>query len=299
MDIKQAKTIIIRILEESKIILLEYILTKKVLWLALASLPFSLYFITTAVPNFYVSAVVLAIDEEPQTTSKMETLASVFTSGAKEGAQKNAKFISSAKSSDTALALWDKWALRLFNGDPKNKDVDKISQRHTVLQRTSAWLGGYDLPKYLTFLDLQNYIRSGIVFTIDFQAYEIEIGMFSRDVDFTKEFLNDVIMVADSVAKKQQINKSKVLIKTLKRDLQNAKNSSIVGIFSEKINNEYYKIATLDNEMPYYITYLDKPRSSPYPVSPNILAIIFSNLILFIFIGVGINFWNKNKDDIW
>ena len=91
MDIKQAKTIIKRILEESKIILLEYILTKKVLWLALASLPFSLYFVTTAVPNFYVSAIVLPIDEEPQTTSKMETLASVFTSGAKEGAQKNAK----------------------------------------------------------------------------------------------------------------------------------------------------------------------------------------------------------------
>jgi hypothetical protein len=299
MDIKQAKTIIIRILQECKIILLEYILTKKVLWLALASLPFSLYFISTAVPNFYVSAVILPTDTEPQTASKIETLASVFTSSAKEGGSKNAKFISSAKSSDTAKALWDKWALTLFNGDPKNKDVDKIPQRHSVVQRTTAWLVGYDLPEYLTYLDLQSYIRSSIRFTIDFNAFEIDVRTYSSNVDLTIEFLDDVIMAADSVAKKQQIIKSEVLIKTLKRDITNAKNSSIIGIFSEKINNEYYKIATLDNDLPYYITYIDRPRSSPYPISPNVLAIIFSNLILFIFIGVGINFWKKNKDDIW
>ena len=64
-------------------------------------------------------------------------------------------------------------------------------------------------------------------------------------------------------------------------------------------NSEYFKIATLDNDLPYFISILDAPRSDPYPISPNLLYIILSNLIIFSFIGIFIEFFRKNKDDLW
>jgi hypothetical protein len=299
MDISQIKTIAIRALKELKIVILEYVFTKKVLWLALASLPFSTYLVITAQPNFYVSATILPVDTEPQTSTKVESLAAVFTSARKDGAQKNAKWISSLRSSDTAIEMWDRWALRLYNSDPDNIDVNKIPQRHTFTRKFASWIGGYSLPKYRTSYDLQQYIKNAVETKIDFDAYELQVWMYSTNVELTKEFLNDVILSADRNAKRMAMERSRAIIAALKRDLTEAKNSSIMTVFSEKINNEYYNIASLNNELPYFITYLDTPRANPYPVSPNILAIYLSNLIIFIFIGVGINFWQKNKDEIW
>ena len=143
------------------------------------------------------------------------------------------------------------------------------------------------------------YIKNAVETKIDFDAYELQVWMYSTNVELTKEFLNDVILSADRNAKRMAMERSRAIIAALKRDLTEAKNSSIMTVFSEKINNEYYNIASLNNELPYFITYLDTPRANPYPVSPNILAIYLSNLIIFIFIGVGINFWQKNKDEIW
>ena len=299
MDIKQLKVIIKRILEETKVILVDYVFTKRVLWLALASLPFSTYLIITAQPNFYVSATILPVDTDPQTSTKVENLASMFTSSAKEGAQKNVKWISSLRSGDTAIELWDRWGLRLFNSDPENKDVNKIIQNHKFINKLGSWVGGYSLPKYRTYYDLQQFIKSSVETRIDFDAYEITIWMYSSNVELTKEFLDDVILGADRNAKKIAMKRSREIISTLKKDLETSKNASIMTVFSEKINNEYYTIASLDNELPYFITYLDKPRANPYPLSPNIIAITLSNLIIFIFIGIGIGFWKKNKHEIW
>ena len=117
----------------------------------MASLPLSTYLIITASPNFYISAVVLPVDTDPQTQTKVESLASVFSSARKDGAQKNTKWLSSLRSTDTAMEMWDRWALRLYNSDPKNTDVNKIPQNHTFMQKLGSWIGGYSLPKYKTY----------------------------------------------------------------------------------------------------------------------------------------------------
>lgn len=299
MEIKQIKSIIKRVLDETKLIFLDYVFTKKVLWLALASLPLSTYLIITASPNFYISAVVLPVDTDPQTQTKVESLASVFSSARKDGAQKNTKWLSSLRSTDTAMEMWDRWALRLYNSDPKNTDVNKIPQNHTFMQKLGSWIGGYSLPKYKTYHDLHQYIRTQIKVDIDFDAYEIRVWIQSTNVELAADFLNDVIITADRNAKNIAKERSRVIIAALKKDLVGVKNSSIMTVFSEKINNEYYTLASLTNDLPYYITYLDRPHANPYPSSPNILAILFSNLITFIFIGIALNFWQKNKHDIW
>ena len=67
----------------------------------------------------------------------------------------------------------------------------------------------------------------------------------------------------------------------------------------EKLDVEYYKIASLDNNLPYFIFVLDTPRSSPHPISPNVLFVILANLIIFTFIGIFVGFFQKNKNDLW
>jgi len=162
-----------------------------------------------------------------------------------------------------------------------------------------SWIGGYELPRFYTYYDLQTYIQSSVKVNKDMYGYELLVSMFSSNKDFAINFLDDVIRASDLVAKKSEIKKARAKISALTRDLASLKNSSMTSAFSERINSEYFKIASLDNDLPYFISVLDPPRSSPYPISPNILFIILSNLIIFIFIGVSIEFFRKNKDDLW
>ena len=147
--------------------------------------------------------------------------------------------------------------------------------------------------------DVEQIIRDLVEIEVDMREYEILVHMYSSNVDFTISFLDDVIRAGDTVAKKVEIRKSRAIIEALKRDLASSKNASIMSAFSDRINSEYYKIASLDNDLPYFIFVLDTPRSSPYPISPNILFIILANLIIFTVIGIFVGFFQKNKNDLW
>jgi hypothetical protein len=172
-------------------------------------------------------------------------------------------------------------------------------QEHKLLDRLMSWIGGYELPMYFTYHDLQTYIRNTVKINIDLYGYEVMVHMYSSNTDFAINFLDDVIRSGDLVAKNLEIKKSRANISALTRDLASLKNSSMTSAFSERINSEYYKIATLDNDLPYFYSVLDAPRSSPYPISPNMLFILLSNLIIFSFLGMFIEFFQKNKDDLW
>ena len=298
MDIKDFKAIVKRVVTESKVMIFEYIITKRVLIFAIISIPLSVFLIVTAQPNFVVSSTIHPTDTDPISNSKVQGLLA-FTTAANAGISQNTKFLLSLRSSDTAEEMWDRWGLRLFNADPKNSDVSKMPQEHSFIARLGSWIGGYELPKYKTYFDLQDYIQNVVQTKVDFVDYETRVWMYTSNIETSKEFINDVILSADRTAKRKEIQKSQEIIKTLKRDLDDAKNASIVTVFSERINSEYYNIAALNNELPHFVTYINTPRGDPYPVSPNILAILISNLIIFIFLGIGISFWQKNKDDIW
>lgn len=299
MDIKDIKQIAIDYLAHAKTFVLEYCLTKTVLIGAISSIFFSVFVLFNTTPVFHVTSVVLPVDAEPQRRGNITGFAELLTSAAMEGAQKNSKFITSVRSADTAIELWDEWGLKIFNSDPKNTDPDKILVEHKFLDKLMSWIGDYDLPLYYNYLDLQDYIRDLVEIEVDMREYEIMVHMYSSNVDFTISFLDDVIRAGDTVAKKVEIRKSRAIIEALKRDLASSKNASIMSAFSDRINTEYYKIASLDNDLPYFIFVLDTPRSSPYPISPNVLFVILANLIIFTFIGIFIGFFQKNKNDLW
>lgn len=300
INIKNIKQIVIEYSANFKKFILEYCLTKTVLIMALFSFIFSTVVLFNSTPVFHITSVVLPVNQQPQNQTSASQFAQLLTSaGTTQGAKHDTKFSSSVRSADTAIMLWDKWSLQIFNSDPKNKDSNKIVQEHKLLDRLMSWIGGYELPMYFTYHDLQTYIRNSVKIDTDLYGYEVMVHMYSPNTDFAINFLDDVIRTGDLVAKNFEIKKSRANISALTRDLASLKNSSMTSAFSDRINSEYYKIATLDNDLPYFISVLDTPRSSPYPISPNMLFILLSNLIIFSFLGMFIEFFQKNKDDLW
>ena len=300
INIRNIKQIAIEYSANFKKFILEYCLTKTVLIMALFSFIFSTVVLFNSTPVFHITSVVLPVSQQPQNQTSASQFAQLLNSASSsQGAQLHTKFSSSVRSADTAIMLWDKWGLKIFNSDPGNKDSNKIVREHKLLDRLMSWIGGYELPMYFTYHDLQTYIRNSVKINTDIKAYEVIVSMYSSNTDFAINFLDDVIRTGDLVAKNFEIKKSRANISALTRDLASLKNSSMTSAFSERINSEYYKIATLDNDLPYFISVLDTPRSSPYPISPNMLFILLSNLIIFSFLGIFIEFFQKNKDDLW
>ena len=300
INIKNIKQIALEYSANFKKFILEYCLTKTVLVMALFSFIFSTVVLFNSTPVFHITSVVLPVNQQPQNQTSASQFAQLLTSaGTTQGAKHDTKFSSSVRSADTAIMLWDKWSLQIFNSDPKNKDSNKIVQEHKLLDRLMSWIGGYELPMYFAYHDLQTYIRNKVKINTDLYGYEVMVHMYSSNTDFAINFLDDVIRTGDLVAKNFEIKKSRANISALTRDLASLKNSSMTSAFSDRINSEYYKIATLDNDLPYFYSVLDAPRSSPYPISPNMLFILLSNLIIFSFLGMFIEFFQKNKDDLW
>ena len=300
INIRNIKQIAIEYSANFKRFILEYCLTKTVLIMALLSFIFSTVVLFNSTPVFHITSVVLPVNQQPQNQTSASQFAQLLNSASSsQGAQHHTKFSSSVRSADTAIMLWDKWGLKIFNSDPGNKDSNKIVREHKLLDRLMSWIGGYELPMYFTYHDLQTYIRNSVKIDTDLYGYEVMVHMYSSNTDFAINFLDDVIRTGDLVAKNFEIKKSRANISALTRDLASLKNSSMTSAFSERINSEYYKIATLDNDLPYFYSVLDAPRSSPYPISPNMLFILLSNLIIFSFLGMFIEFFQKNKDDLW
>ena len=300
INIKNIKQIAIEYSANVKQFVLEYCFTKTVLIMGLFSILFSTFVLFNSTPVFHITSVVLPVNQQPQNQISSSQFAQLLsTAGSTQGAKHDTKISSSVRYADTAMMLWDEWGLKIFNSDSGNKDLNKISQDHKFLDRLMSWIGGYELPMYYTYHDLQTYIRNSVKIDTDLYGYEVMVHMYSSNTDFAVNFLDDVIRTGDLVAKNFEIKKSRANIVALTRDLASLKNLSMTSAFSDRINSEYYKISTLDNDLPYFISVLDAPRSSPYPISPNALFILLSNLIIFSFLGMLFEFFKKNKDDLW
>ncbi|MDA9955417.1 hypothetical protein N9D54_03930, partial [Gammaproteobacteria bacterium] len=50
------------------------------------------------------------------------------------------------------------------------------------------------------------------------------------------------------------------------------------------LNSELLTVASLTNDLPYFVIIIDPAHASEYPVSPNVLAVFIANAILFLFI---------------
>ena len=280
--------------------LYEYVFIKRSAFAFGASLIFSFFIIQTSVPQFSLSATLRDASSADQSSRVMIGGAQGIFGGEPTLGGALQAFQSNMYSYALAKRMWNSgWGSRIYgNGEMDEEYFNKIPKRHQLSDRIASFLLGYNLNDYYSAHDLQSYIRSYEI-NQERESGNITLSALKSNKDFSIEFMNALIIETDNYAKESLILKSKEIIASTYNQLAISKNSSIASALGNTINSEYYKIANLENDMPYHINIIDPPYSSEYPVTPNVSAIIFSNVIIFIFFSILLSFVQKNKDDLW
>ena len=280
----------------------EYIWIKRSLYLIAASLVISFMMVQSAVPQFSVSAV---LRENPEKAAGSNSggggsIGLLTFAAADKSSRAFNMFVSNLNSYVIAQRMWDKgWGSELFAGGNDEIDTFKIPKSHKTSEKLSAFLLGYELNDYFSPHDLQGFIRAAISVSMELKGTDITVTMLDSDKDFALRFLNDVILETDQYAKEFTLASSKATIEGTYKQLAISKNPSIKASLAATINSEYFKIASLDNDLPFHIYFIDPPYASEYPVTPNVRAIFISNIIIILFLSILISFVHKNKDDLW
>jgi len=281
----------------------EFILVKKSIYVLGLSLFFSFLIIQTTVPQFYVSS---TIGEAQLTSGGKQNFVvggaaqAIFGQGMSDNGSYET-FRSNMYSYALAQRMWEQgWGSKVFgSGDLNPEYFNAIPKNHKFSSKFAAFLLGYDLFKFYSAHDLQSYIKASFESKKPTGSQNIVVSSMTSNKDFAIEFMNALILETDKYAKESLIKKSKEIISATFDQLAISKNSSIASALADTINSEYFKIANLENDMPYNIYIIDPPHSSEYPVTPNIFAITFSNLLIFFLLSIIYSFIQKNKEDLW
>lgn len=277
----------------------EFIWIKTSLYFAIASLFISIISIQFALPQFYVSATLREAEAESGMAINQTGGGGLLGIIGNEGNVFN-EFRSNIYSYVVAQRMWEKgWGSQIYAGGNQDIDFNTIERNHTISEKIGSLLVGYDLYDYYSPHDLQAFIGGSVFLSKEIKGTNITVSMMSDNQEFAIEFLNDIILEADQYAKEHLIARSKAVIAETYKQLAVSRNSAITSSLSGTINREYLKIATLENDLPYHIYFIDPPYSSEYPVSPKAPAIFLSYLIIFVFGSILFNFVRKNKDDLW
>ena len=264
-----------------------------------ASLFFSLLVIFILSPKFLVSSTLLENTGNAD-TQKIDGVGGLLQSLSSGSANTNfEKFRSRLESASVARRMWvDGWGLKIF-APGSDYDINKIPKSQSLSARLSALLLGYELSDTYTYNDLRLYIKANVGLTKIGRSSKIVAEMQSADVEFAKEFLDAIIYIADSEAKKGEIELTRSRIESLKEGLKDSKNAIVTSGLSNLLNSAYFSLVTLESDLPYFVIIVDKAGSSETPITPNIFIIIFSNLVIFLSLSTFISYFRTNKEQIW
>ena len=285
------------IFTNAKIFTTEYIFTRLVLRAVLSSLVASILILILSTPQFSISATLLE-NKDQQESSDLE---GVFRSISQKDNEMFQKFRANVFSTTTSRELWELgWGSRLFDAENLYQDDNKIPKSHGMFNRFSALLLGYDLNPYYSHLDLKEFILRKVQIRQAPRASDFTVSMLTDgDREFAKELIYNIIITADSAAKQKALAVSRARIESAMNELQNPKNSLVNNGLSSILNSEYFKVASLSNDLPYYVYFVDMPSASEYPISPNAAAVFLADLIIFFILGVFFSYYSKNKEELW
>lgn len=277
----------------------DHVLIKPSLKYLGASLFFSLLVIFVLSPKFLVSSTLLENTGNAD-TQKIDGVGGLLQSLSAGSANTNfEKFRSRLESASVARRMWvDGWGLKIF-APGSDYDINKIPKSQSLSARLSALLLGYELSDTYTYNDLRLYIKANVGLTKIGRSSKIVAEMQSADVEFAKEFLDAIIYIADSEAKKGEIELTRSRIESLKEGLKDSKNAIVTSGLSNLLNSAYFSLVTLESDLPYFVIIVDKAGSSETPITPNIYIIIFSNLVIFLSLSTFISYFRTNKEQIW
>ena len=252
----------------------EYVFTKLVLRSILSSFLASILILILSTPQFSISATLLE-NKDQQESGDLE---GVFRSISQKDNEMFQKFRANVFSTTTSKQLWDAgWGSRLFDAGNFYEDDNKILKSHGMFNRFSAFLLGYELNPYYSHLDLKEFILRKVQIRQAPRASDFTVSMLTDgDRELAKELIYNIIITADSAAKQKALTVSRARIKSAMDELQNPKNSLVNNGLSSVLNSEYFKVASLSNDLPYYVYFVDMPSASEYPISPNAAAVFLS-----------------------
>ena len=157
----------------------EYFWIKTTLYVALASLFFSLVTIQFALPQFYVSATLR--EAQGNTGGAVNQAGGLIRFIGDDGDVFN-EFRSNVYSYVIAQRMWEKgWGSQVFAGGNEEIDFNKIKRRHTISEKLGSFLLGYDLYDYYSAHDLQDFISGSISMDKEIKGTNITVSMMSSD----------------------------------------------------------------------------------------------------------------------
>ncbi|MDA8607066.1 hypothetical protein N9L56_00215 [Gammaproteobacteria bacterium] len=276
-----------------------HIFIKSSLNAVVASLVFSLLIIFILSPKFLISSTLLENTGNAD-TQKIDGVGGLLQSLSSGSANTNfEKFRSRLESASVAKRMWaEGWGRKVF-APGTDYEIDQIPKSQSLRARLSALLLGYKLNDTYTYNDLKQYIKASVALTKVGRSSKIVAEMQSADVEFAKEFLDAIIYIADSEAKKGEIELTRSRIESLKGGLIDSKNAIVTSGLSNLLNSAYFSLVTLESDLPYFVIIVDKAGSSETPITPNIFLIIFANLITFLSLSAAISYFRANKEQIW
>lgn len=289
-------------INSSKDFFYEFIFVKRSLYAIGISLIFSLFIIQTSVPQFSVSSTLRDTVAQNQIQDMFSGSQLILGGGRASAGVSFSNFQSNMYSYALAQRMWNKgWGSQIFGSGEMNEEYyNKISKKHSLSEKIAAYLLGYDLFEFYSAHDLQSHIKGSYKFgSTTRNSSKFTLSALKSNKEFSIKFMNALIAETDNYAKESLIQKSKEVIQATYKQLATSKNSSIASALGSTINSEYFKIANLENDMPYHIKIIDPPHSSEYPVAPNIASIVMSNVIIFLFLSIFFSFVQRNKEDLW
>mgnify|MGYP006130525583 FL=1 len=282
----------------------DFVLIKRSIYAVGISLLFSFYVLQTSTLQFQISATLkeAGFASEDQNILGSSAAQALLGGSGGEGSDGSFNdFKSNMHSYAMAQRMWRQgWGSKIYgNGDLDAEYFNAIPKNHRISSKIAAFVLGYDLFEFYSAHDLQAYIIRSFKVSKQRGSSNITVSALKSNKDFTIAFMSALILETDKYAKETLIKKSNEVIASTYKQLATSKNSSISSALGGTINSEYYKIGRLENDMPFHIDIIDPPHSSEYPVQPNIAAIIYSNLIIFLVFSVLFSFVQKHKEDLW
>jgi len=163
--------------------------------------------------------------------------------------------------------------------DPES---EKYIRNNRIWDYIGSFVLGYDINRFLGPSDIKNFVNNRLDLSEDWKYSEnFTLTIETSNPEIFIPFLQSLIEVSDSIVKQEKLSYAERRIDYLKEELSKAKDRDVTKTLSESIKSSYLNISLLSNDLPYAFRWIEKPRSSIYPASPNLRFIY----IFFMFLG--------------
>lgn len=234
-------------------------------------------------PTYYVQAI-LTSNEEVVAPGPSFSVASLLSD--QEDFKGLNRLFSTMTSQAAAEKMWEKGFhhdLFVSNYDPELK---KYNRNNKIWDYIGSVIIGYEINRFLGPSDIKSFVKNRLDLIPDEKFNEnFTLSIETSNPEVFIPFLNSLIEVSDSIVKQEKLSYAEKRIEYLKEEISKTKDRDVTRTLSESIKTSYLNISLLSNDLPYAFRWIEKPRSSVYPVSPN-LAFIY---IFFMFLGFSIS----------